>query len=85
MTKGKKVKVPIGGRLVNAEELGYKTIAEEWNEYKLDDGSILRLKSVLTRVARTEEFDQQGDPVYYFTTSSIGSAIVPSLLKKKTS
>jgi len=85
MANAKKLKVPVGGRLVNAEKVGYKILSEEWNKYKLNDGTEMRIKTVLTSVARTEDFDQQGDPVYYFTTSNIGSAIVPAKLKKKAS
>lgn len=84
MAGEKKVKVPVGGKMVRGVEVGFKkTIKEDWNEYELEDGTILKMKNVVIRVVRTEKYDQNDDPIYFYNTSTIGSAIVPNKWKKK--
>ncbi len=80
----KKVEVPIAGEMVSGVEVGYKAIKEDWQEYKLEDGTILRTKLVLSRVVRTEKYNPGGEPIYFFNTATVGSAVVPNKLKKTT-
>jgi len=78
-----RVKVNLGGELVDAVRVGFTPIREEWNEYKLDDGTILKIKLVLVDVLRTEKHDPiTGDPHYIAKSVNIVTAIVPSELKK---
>lgn len=49
---------------IKYDNMHYKTLAEEWNEYRIDDGSVVRLKATITRIAKTKKFDLNGDPVY---------------------
>jgi len=79
----KKVQVVVGGKTVDGLIINYETIKENWNEYKLDDGTLLKAKSILTQVVRTKKFDKQGNPIYHYTTSAIATVIVPDELKKK--
>lgn len=53
------------------DELRYNTLAEEWNEYLLDDGTRLRLKSTVTKVSRTSKYDKFGDPIYLVDSNAI--------------
>lgn len=77
-----KIRAP-DGRVVNAEDIDFKVVKEEWNEYKLDDGTKLKVKLVLTSVIRTEDCDPMtGDPVYVIKTGNMLKAIVPDKLKK---
>lgn len=46
------------------DEVRYNTISEEWYEYIVDDGTRIRLKMTVTRIAKTSKFDRQGEPVY---------------------
>jgi hypothetical protein len=45
--------------------MSYSTQQEEWNEYRIDDNAVIRLKATVTSVSKTKKFDQNGDPVYY--------------------
>ncbi len=45
------------GREVEAKEVEFQPISEGWNEYRLEDGSKLRIKLVVTRVFRLGEKD----------------------------
>ena len=49
---------------IKFDNMHYKTLAEEWNEYRVDDGAVIRLKATITRVAKTRKYDLNGDPVY---------------------
>jgi len=46
------------------KELTFETIQEDWNEYKLSDGSIMKIKLVLVNATRTSLRDKRGQPVY---------------------
>ncbi len=44
--------------------VGFKPLAEEWNYYSIDDGYVLGVKVVLTKVLKTGQTDPSGAPVY---------------------
>jgi hypothetical protein len=58
-------------KLITNDNMRYNTLAEEWNEYVLDDGGVIRIKATVSRVAKTSKFDRNGDPIYIVETSSI--------------
>lgn len=62
----KKVKVPIPGKgMVDGTEVAMIESVERWTELKLADGTILRVKPLITAVVRIDNtYDQQGNPVY---------------------
>jgi hypothetical protein len=39
-----------GIQQVDAKQIGFSVVSENWNEYQLEDGSTIRVKTVLTRV-----------------------------------
>lgn len=55
----------------NLKDMRYSIVFEEWNEYVLEDGTVMRIKSSATEIARTDKFDRNGDPVYFVNTSQI--------------
>lgn len=56
---------------IEIDELSYKTISEEWNEYFLEDGTKIRVKSTISKVSRTNKRDKYGDPIYYVEHSQL--------------
>ncbi len=44
--------------------VGFKPLAEEWNYYSIDDGYVLGVKVVLTKVLKTGQNDPSGAPIY---------------------
>jgi hypothetical protein len=65
-------------------ELSFQNAREHWNEYLIDDGTVLRLKPVATGVIRVEGmWDQQGNPVYILNSTNIVVASSPDHLKKR--
>jgi len=66
------------------EEVEFDTINEDWNEYKLKDGTTLKIKLVLIKVMRTDNYDQFGDPVYMVNSQNIVKITnIPEKLKRQ--
>jgi hypothetical protein len=79
------IKVPFEGKNVDGVELDFKTTKEEWNEYELTDGTIIRLKVVVTNIARlTDKYDNVGNPMYIVRSSNVLGISAPEKLKKGT-
>ena len=77
-----KVRLPNGSE-VEATNVDFETINEEWNEYKLEDGTVLKFKTVVSSIIRTENFDPMtGDPVYHVRSTNILRVKVPDELKQ---
>jgi hypothetical protein len=71
------------GGLVDALEVGYRPQGEYWNEYLADDGSVIRLKLVVTEILRLEnQFDPQGNPVYLVNSSNLMAVSAPDNLRR---
>jgi hypothetical protein len=76
MAKEKKRKVPLGDELVDAVEVDFAPLREDWNEYSLADGTRLKMKIVITKVFRTEKYNPQGEPIYLVNSTNILNASV---------
>lgn len=79
----RKIKVRYQDKMRDAIELDFKAKKEEWNEYEIVDGSTIRMKLVITAVARTDEYDAEGNPVYVIKSSNVVNVSVPENLKKE--
>ncbi len=56
---------------------------EVWNEYLLEDGTVLRMKLVVTEVYRIEGmYDSDGNPVYQVKSSNVVTVRPPDNLKR---
>ena len=81
----KTVKIPFQGKMVDGVELDFKTKIEEWNEYQISDGTILRIKLVTTNIVRLSgEYDQEGNPVYVAKSANVVVVSPPGKLMKGT-
>ena len=69
------------GREHEAEAIGFRTSGEHFNEYLLDDGSVLRIKLVLTEVLRVKGMhDRYGNPAYLLRYSEVMAVDAPDHL-----
>jgi hypothetical protein len=76
-------KVHFQGRMVDAEVVDFEADKEQWSTYILHDGTSLKVKAVVTEVARLEGiYDQKGDPVYLIQASQIMHVNAPDTLRK---
>ena len=80
----KKRKIPTpDGREVDAVFMPFQQGAEHWNEYLVDDGTVVRIKLVVTEILKVEgEYDQQGNPIYVVQSTSVMSVNAPENLMK---
>ncbi|KPV65098.1 MAG: hypothetical protein AOA65_0477 [Candidatus Bathyarchaeota archaeon BA1] len=78
------MKILFQGREVEATEVSFKTVKEDWNEYVLKDGETLKIKLVLTNVLRLDAYDPAtGDPHYLIKSGNIVAVHnVPEKLKR---
>ncbi len=62
------------GESITAVEVGFKPLREEFNEYLLDDGTLIRLKLVVASVNRIEgQADPLGKQSYVVESSNVMS------------
>jgi hypothetical protein len=77
-------KVKWQNRDVDALEMRFKSIREDWNEYDLEDGTTLRMKTVVSEIVRVEgEYDREGNPIYIIKSANMLVVKSPDNLKKK--
>jgi len=62
------------------DDISYSTLFEDWNEYIDETGSKIRLKTTVSRVARTSKFDRYGNPVYLVQSHGIADVKVRKAL-----
>lgn len=83
MAKIEKFKLP-NGDLVDGEHIEINQASEYWNQYLLEDGTVLKMKLVATKVVRlVGQYDQVGNPVYFINSTNVVSLESPDNLKKK--
>jgi hypothetical protein len=49
---------------IEQKDIPFKIIEESWNEYKLENGTILKVKPAITRIDRLKIYDKYGEPQY---------------------
>jgi hypothetical protein len=70
--------------LVEAEDLDFSEEKEYWNEYRLSDGTLLKVKLVLEGVKRIKKYLPDGLPVYLVRSRNIVRTLeVPKSLREK--
>jgi len=79
----KRVELKLGDKTIEGTLVDFETVREEYNSYKLSDGSTIRMKMVVTNIIRTEEFTPTGEPVYIVNSQNVLVADVPDQLKKQ--
>lgn len=56
-------------QLPPSKAVGFKPLAEEWNYYSIDDGYVVGVRIVLTKVMKTTQSAPDGSPVYVINVS----------------
>jgi hypothetical protein len=73
------------GKEIDIIEMSFQTGAEHWNEYVVNDGSVIRLKTVVTDILKVEgQYDANGNPAYFVKSSQVIS-VSPSERARKPS
>ena len=79
-----KVRLPDGTlKETGAESVEVEKSSENWSEYRLADGTTIKVKPVVSKVMRTlEEYDNEGNPIYQIIVTPVISVESPESLKK---
>ncbi|MGB7913497.1 MAG: hypothetical protein WCF59_14875 [Desulfobaccales bacterium] len=73
----RRTKVNYRGNEVDAIEVDYES-KEVWSEYKLSDGTVIRLKPVATNIIKVlNEYDDSGKPIYLVQSSNVLGVFLP--------
>jgi len=76
-------KLTYQGREIDAVEVDFKVLKEDWNEYDLADGTRVKVKYVASNMVRLiNEYDNDGDPIYLVKSSNVLALSVPENLKR---
>ncbi len=62
------------------KEIGVEESKEYWNEYKLEDGTTLKVKHVLVRAGKSVDKpipNSGGEPLYHIQTHTVVNTTVP--------
>jgi hypothetical protein len=80
-----KKKIPVaGGQEVDATVMPFQVGSENWNEYLLEDGTVLRVKLVATEVVKVDDaYNANNEPVYLIRSQNIVAPSVPDRLMRK--
>lgn len=79
-----KYKIKFAGKDVDADLIEVSQSNEKWNEYLLDDGTVLKMKLVLKKVLRaTDTYDPDGNPIYVAESQNILTVNPPGNLRRK--
>ncbi len=80
----RKIKINFNGQQVDAESVDATQSNERWNEYLLDDGTLLKIKAVLTNVYRVDgQYDGEGNPIYVIQSTNVISVNAQEELRRK--
>ena len=61
----------------------FRSGGEHWNEYLVDDGSVIKIKLVATEVVRLDDkFDQAGNPIYLVQSTYVMAVDAPEQLRQ---
>ena len=71
------------GAVSTAQDVDVLEAKEVWSEYRLSDGTVLRIKPVMITISRMEgEHTIEGDPVYNMKSTLVTDLRAPQELKK---
>jgi hypothetical protein len=79
----RKVQAGPGGPLVDAELIDVQQANEQWSQYLLADGTVIKLKVVVTEVWKViGTYDNDGNPQYIVRSGNIVTVNAPDELRK---
>lgn len=85
MDPGRTKKVTLtDGTVVEGHVVPFRGDVEHWNEYLLDDHTVIRMKAVVTEILRIEgQYDAQGNPSYIVLSTNVTHVSAPEDLKEE--
>lgn len=60
-----RVKIAFQGESLDADDLSFERVKEEWSSYETEDGATVKLKHVVTKIYRLcDKKKDDGSPIY---------------------
>lgn len=69
--------------LTKANAIEFQVRDEPWIKYKLEDGTILSGRVIIPKVFKADEYDQNGQPIYAWSSQNLFTTICPRPLRGK--
>lgn len=70
--------------MLDGELVDIKNHNEQWSEFTLEDGAMIRLKAIAIDIRKVKgRYNPNGDPIYLIKSTVITDAKIPDNLKKK--
>lgn len=83
MPGARKKRVKLGDQTVEGTLMPFQTQTENFNEYLVEDGTVIHIKLVVAEVLRVDGmFDEQGNPIYVLNSTNVVSISPPDELLK---
>ncbi len=80
---GEKTKIFLNGQWVPATVVPVTSTQEGWSQYLLEDGSVVKLKLVVSEISKVDGmYEPDGTPVYNAKWSLVLAVTSPPELKK---
>ena len=82
----KRILVSFEGQSVPADQVDFEPEKEPWAVYKLEDGTVLRVKTIVGSVSRlVDRYKADGDPIYNIALGAVPVLEVPPELRQPAS
>jgi len=71
------------GKDTTGTSIDFEIDREDWNVYKLKDGTVLKFKTIVSDIVRLDGlYNEENDPIYVVRSGNIINANVAADLKK---
>ena len=67
----------INGETVSGQDLEFEPLQERWNEYRCEDGSLVKIRLVVSKIVKLDRLDPFGQPIYQIVSTNVVSAAPP--------
>jgi hypothetical protein len=74
---------PYLGKQFPGQTIEFEGVAEPFSQYKLADGTSVKVKMIMVDAVRLDTHDDQGNPIYQFQFQQVIGIIAPDDLKRK--
>lgn len=84
MEQERRRRIRLGDQEVEAVQLTFQSAGENWNEYLVNDGTVIKLKPVATEILRVaDQYDPDGNPVYVVRSANVVVVSAPDNLRRQ--
>ena len=71
MSESDQEMVRMNGKLVPGQVVSFNPVLETWNEYTIEDGTVIRMRTIVTRVSRMGDPGSDGGPAYFVSSNNV--------------